>query len=284
MLHNHPAFRRAARARAAFTLMEILVVVSIILVLAAIALPVYSTVLSRANKAAATNNMRQITATLISYAGQNDGEFPGESLIGGNSWAMASAVGGAQGDEAAKVWFNALPRLVGQKGVGDYAADATSKARYYTKANLLYLPGANYPLGDLRLAKPFFAFAVNTKLQRKSKGQGKARLSQITNPARTVAFLEEGLPPEGPPLGQKAMSVQSDYAGEPKAAGRSFPERYDGQGVITFLDGHAENHAAKDFLNARGLLTAPPECTAAGAPPEKTSIIWTRNPEEDPNH
>ena len=263
---HHPC---AARPRAAFTLMEILVVVSIILILAAIALPVYSTVLSRANKVVALNNMRQTTATLISYTGQNDGDFPNEGLSGGNSWAMASAAGGPQGDEAAKVWFNALPRMTGQKGVGDYAADANSKARFYTKANLLFLPGAQYPPN--KLDKPLFAFAINTKLQRKDKVtklKGKAKFSQITNPARTVAFLEEGLP-----LEHKAMVVQSDYAGEPKSAGRSFVERYGGQGVITFLDGHAETFAVKDLLTPAGLLPFP-----------QTKVVWTRTPEEDPNH
>ncbi len=260
MHHRHLSPPRAAHVRAAFTLMEILVVVSIILVLAAIALPVYSTVLSRANKAVAVNNMRQTTAALISYAGQNDGDFPEENIPSGTSWTNAAGTLGA------KVWFNVLPRMSGKKGVGDYAGNP---AAYYTKDNLLFLPGAEYPLGT-RNEKPFFAFALNTKLQRKdsaTKLKGTAKLAQITNPGRTVAFMEEGVPGE-----KKAMPIQPAYEGEPKTAGRSFVERYGGQGVVTFLDGHAETFAAKDLLTPAGRLVVP-----------QTNIIWTRTPEEDPN-
>lgn len=269
----HPAHPRppcAARARAAFTLMELLVVVSIILVLAAIALPVYSTVLSRANKAVAINNMRQVTAALISYAGQNDGSFPDENIVQGSSWANAA---GPLGDT---VWFNVLPRILGKKTVGDYAINPSA---FYTKDNLLYLPGAMYPVGTARTAKPLFAFAINSKLQRKVKGQGNTKLSQVTNPARTVAFLEEGVF-NGEPLAMPR--VQSAYVGEQKTSAHSFVERYGGQGVLTFLDGHAETVAIKEILTAANKIKVPPECNSS-ATTEKTHIVWTRSPEDDPN-
>ena len=263
---EHPRPPCAARSRAAFTLMEILVVVSIILILAAIALPVYSTVLKRSHKAVAINNMRQITAAMISYCGQNDQDFPDENIAVGTSWATASTV---QGEKA---WFNVLPRLAGRKGVGDYGLNPSA---YYTKDNLLFLPGAQYPLGQLRLAKPYFAFAINTKLQRKTedpttgvKTKGKAKLSQITNPARTVAFLEEGIPGET----QAMPRIQPAFEGEPKTGGRSFVERYGGQGVVTFIDGHAESFATKDLITPNGKFFFP-----------QTNVVWTRTPEEDPN-
>ena len=261
---KHPRSLRAARPSAAFTLMEILVVVSIILVLAAIALPVYSAVMRRSNKIVAVNNMRQITATLISYTAQNDGDFPDEGIPQGNTWTYAadSSIGG-------KVWYNALPRMMGRKGVGDYA---NSRAGYYSKENILFLPGAQYPPGLTRLDRPFFAFAINTKLQRKSRSTGqkaKAKMSQIVNPARTVAFLEEGMPGEHRP-----SAIQWPYSGDAKSAGRSFVERYDGRGVITFMDGHVEELETKTILDARGLLVTP----------DKNNIYWTRTPEEDVNN
>ncbi len=268
-----PLFSRASRRRAAFTLMELLVVVSIILVLAAIALPVYGTVMSRMNKAVALNNMRQITAALISYAGQNDGDFPQENIPAGSSWANA-----ANPDLGGKVWYNALPRMAGSKGAGDYSS---APATFYAKGNLLFLPGAQYPNGTgsngNKLERPFFAYGINTKLQRKEaaaegapKVKGTAKLSQITMPARTVAFSEGGIPGE-----PKAMAIQPAYEGEPKTAGRSFVERYGGQGVVTFLDGHAEAFAAKDLLSSAGLLI-----WNTGEVPR---VIWCRTPEENPN-
>jgi len=248
------------RRPAAFTLMEILVVVAIIMVLAAIAVPVYSSMRSRSNKVATMNNMRQITVALATYAGQNDGDFPMENMGSGETWDNAAT------PAAEKVWYNALPRLLGQKGVGNYA---NSPRDFYAKENLLFLPGAQYPASDKKLIQPLFAFAINTKLQRKdaSGSKQKAKLSQITHPSRTVAFLEEGLPGE-----PKALAVQSKYDGSPKSAGRSFVERYGGQGVITFIDGHAESLSAKDLLTETGRLIYP-----------QTNIVWTRTPEEDPN-
>ena len=240
--------------------MEILVVVAIILVLAAISVPVYSSIRSRSNKTVALNNMRQITTALISYAGQTDGEFPMENIGTGESWSNAAT------PAADKVWYNALPRLLGGRGVGNYA---NSPRDFYTKENLLFLPGAHYPASDKKLIRPLFAFAINTKLQRKdeSGSKSKAKLSQITNPSRTVAFMEGGLPGE-----PKAAAVQPKYEGECKAAGRSFVERYGGQGVITFIAGHAESVSVKDILTETGRLIHP-----------QANIIWTRTPEEDPN-
>ena len=254
-----PTFSRPRQA-SAFTLMEIMVVVVIILVLAGIALPVYSSLRSRSDKMAALNNMRQITAALITYCGQNDGDFPLENIGTGETWINAA------GPQGLPVWYNALPRMSGQKGVGDYLH---SPRGFYTKENLLFLPGARYPASDKKLVRPLFAFAINTKLQRKDLTglKGKAKLSQIVLPARTVAFLEEGLPGE-----KKASPVQPKYEGECKSAGRSFAARYGGQGVVTFLDGHAETLGVKDLLTEAGQLIFP-----------QTTIVWTRTPEENPN-
>ena len=272
MTRQKPRLLPASRPSAAFTLMEILVVVSIILVLAAIALPVYSTVARRAGKVVAINNMRQVTAALISYCGQNDGDFPQENIPLGTTWTNAA------GPLGEKVWYNALPRLAGSKGVGDYAG---APGKFYSKENLLFLPGAQYPPEAIRVQKPLFAFAINTKLQRKDKGTGvknSAKLSQINMPARTVAFLEEGIFAGEP----KAMAIQSDYVGECKTSAHSFVERYGGQGILTFLDGHAESWEAKKLLTLTGRIILP----------DQNNVIWTRTwsgvlsplpPSEDPN-
>ena len=72
MNSNFPTLRHSK----GFTLMEILVVIAIILVLAAIAFPVFATVQSRANKAVALNNMRQLGSASGAYTSQNDGQLP----------------------------------------------------------------------------------------------------------------------------------------------------------------------------------------------------------------
>ncbi len=243
--------------------MEILVVVSIILVLAAIALPVYGTVMNRAHKIVALSNMKQITGALATYASQNDGDFPDENIPLGSTWANA-----ADPEKGAKVWYNSLPRLMGGKGVGDFPDTVAGHTSYYSRENILFLPGAQYPAPVKRLAKPYFAFAINTKLQRKTDkttgSKTKAKMSQITRPSRTVAFLEVGI------MGEKlAMAIQKSYDdSDPKSYGKSFVTRYGGRGVVTFIDGHAEELEIKQVLSPTGVLKVPPD----------TDILWTPEP------
>src|SRR5687768_3576310 len=90
-----------------FTLMEILVVIAIIVVLAAIAFPVYSRIRANNNKVAALNIMRQLGSGLNAYATQNDGKLPDEDTKGEDDWKEAAL------PEADKAWYNAIPRIMG---------------------------------------------------------------------------------------------------------------------------------------------------------------------------
>lgn len=257
-----PRPSRKRHATAAFTLMEILVVVAIILVLAAIAFPVYSSIQMRANNAVALNNMKQLAAALGTYSAQNNGVMPEEDAKGPDSWQAAAL------PENAKAWYNCLPRLLGQKGVGEFSLTPRD---FYSKQNILFLPGARYPESDRKLVNPLFAIAMNTKIQRTDE-DGKKRtpkITQITNPARTVLFLEQGLPGE-----EKGAAVQSkkEFDGSPKGSAKSMAGRYRGAGVLVFFDGHAEVVQVKDLLTETGRFHYP-----------QTDIVWTRTPEEDAN-
>ena len=240
--------------------MELLVVIAIIVVLAAIAFPVYSTVRQRSNKAAALNVMRQLASATAAYMSQNDSELPREDAKGTDDWMAAAD------PLNVKAWYNALPKLLGMKTVGEYA---NFPRDYYTKQNLLYLPGATYPEGDKKLVLPLFAVAINTKLQRKDAEGDKhpVKYGQITNPAKTVLFLEQGLPDE-----KKSVPTQNKYDGSCKGSARSFVGRYGGQGVITFVDGHAEVADPAELLTETGRFPFPPE-----------GVHWTRSADEDPN-
>lgn len=245
----------------AFTLMEILVVIAIILVLAAIAFPVFATVQNRANKATALNNMRQLGSAAGAYTSQNDGQLPAEDGKGTDTWASAAL------PENAKAWYNSLPIILSNKSVAQYASNPQA---YYSKENLLFIPGAKYPESEKKLAAPLFAIAINTKLQRKSEtGDKTARLSQITNPARTVLFLEQGIKGE-----EKAMAQQPKYDGSPKGSAKSFVARYNGFGVVTFVDGHAEVIEGKDILEENGQFKFPLQ---------PGDVIWCKSIEENPN-
>jgi prepilin-type N-terminal cleavage/methylation domain-containing protein len=248
------------RSFAGFTLMEILVVVAIILVLAAIAFPVYRGIIMRGHKVKALSNMRQLGAACATYTGQNDGRLPAEDSKGQDTWQNAAK------PENAKAWYNALPKILGTKTVGEYAA---MPREYYTPQNILYLPGATYPDSESILRQPLFAIAINTKLQRKNP-DGKEEeviLSQITNPSQTVLFLEQGLPKE-----KRVSEAQPKYDGSCKGSAKSFVARYAGEGYVLFVGGNALSIDGKEILTESGAFPFPQQ-----------GIIWTRTPEEDPN-
>src|SRR4030095_1596849 len=139
----------------------------------------------RANRTHAMNNMHQLGAGFMTYVSQHDQTLPPEDSKGTDTWQNAAK------PENADVGYNSIPKILGLKGVGDYA---TSTRDFYTKPNILFLPGATYPETDKKLRQPLFAMAVNTKLQRKDP-EGKrgdpgakkepVKVTNVTNPVKT---------------------------------------------------------------------------------------------------
>jgi prepilin-type N-terminal cleavage/methylation domain-containing protein/prepilin-type processing-associated H-X9-DG protein len=65
-----------AEGRGGFTLVELLVVIGIVGVIAAILMPSLSSMLQRSNMAKSGGNLRQIGAAMMAYAGDHDGFMP----------------------------------------------------------------------------------------------------------------------------------------------------------------------------------------------------------------
>jgi len=242
--HPHPA---------GFTLLELLVVISIILALAALALPVFNHQQLQSRKVVALHMMRQLGTALEIHVAQNDNNLPDEGSVSENSWSYASD------PTNTKCWFNALPRLLEMKPMSAFAGNP---AAFYTKENLLYLPGATYPAGGARLIKPLYAVGINSKLQRRDASGNKAFVNKnnIQSPSKTVLFLERGLPSE-----KRAMPTIPPYDGAPKASPNAFVARHSKKGVLTFVDGHAASVEASEILDAAGNVRLPPSA----------DIIWS---------
>jgi type II secretory pathway pseudopilin PulG len=262
MTQHHFRLSRLVRLPAnAFALRELLVILAIIAVLVAIAIPIYKSKQERAHQQVALEKIRTLGGAVSTFANQNGGALPEEDANGNDTWNNAAK------PTAKDAWYNALPRLIGRKGVGDYA---NSPESFYSEDNILFLPGANYP-DKKKLINPMFAIAFNTKLQRTNPDNTKPKtmMKDITQPIKTVVLQEQGLVNENRTLD---VQTKADYDGSPKGSAKSFIGRYDGKGHLYFLDGHAELVDAKDLLTPEGKFPFPQD-----------KVVWTRTPEENPN-
>jgi len=243
-----------------FTLVEVLVVVAIIAVLAAIAIPVSTAAKKRAYRHTALHKLRDLGTAFVSYTADHNGMLPWEDAPGPDDWQAASDPANAE------VWYNALPELMGAKPV---SALVSNPAQFYSDGYPLYLPGAPYPRSNKKLGKPIFAIAMNSRLQRKDEDGIKKQgtLAAIQAPERTVIFLERGMKRD-----KKTNPGQKGFDGRPKANPRAFVARYNGKGLLIFVDGHVGMFAVSDLITTSGLIKTP-----------QTNVVWTPDPESDPN-
>ncbi len=82
---------RSARRSGAFTLIELLTVIAIIGILAAILIPTLGAVRESARSASCQNNLRQIHLATVLYSEDHSGFFPDDNNGGGKTWTMELA-------------------------------------------------------------------------------------------------------------------------------------------------------------------------------------------------
>lgn len=94
-----------ARSRLAFTLVELMVVITIIAVLAAILLPAIGSVLKSADNLQCRNNLRQIAMSVLSYTTDYQGAIPPTKVKRGNTiyyWCNLLAMRDLAGENTAR--------------------------------------------------------------------------------------------------------------------------------------------------------------------------------------
>lgn len=249
------------RNRNGFTQIELLVVIAIVVALSAIGFTVSVSMRQTAELARATQKLHDLGVAFVAYTADSNGLLPYEDSPGPDDWTTAAD------PENSEAWYNALPRQMGAQGVGDLTRNPEA---FYDEQYPIYIPGAPYPKSDKKLAKPYFAVAMNSRLQRKDDETGikeQGSLASILEPVRTVAFLERGMPAD-----EKVNKAQKNFSANPKANPRAFAARHNQKGVLVFIDGHAEARPVSDLIERGGMIHYP-----------QLDIVWTPDPDEDPN-
>jgi prepilin-type N-terminal cleavage/methylation domain-containing protein len=243
-----------------WTLTEMLVVVAVIAILAAIGFPVYTSMQQRAYRERGAEKLRSLGVAFTSFTTENNGNLPWEDAPGSDDWQTVSD------PENEEVWYNALPRLMGFEWGSQLAANPHM---FYDNSYPLFLPGAPYPKSDKKLGEPYFAIAMNSRLQRKNEEglKVRGRMANIQVPTQTVIFLERGMPKD-----KKTNPGQRGFDAGPKANPRAFVARYNGKGMLIFADGHIEVFAVSDLISDSGNIKVP-----------QVDVIWTDDPDDDPN-
>ncbi len=104
----------------AFTLIEILIVVLIILTIIGLTFPVLSMIREKSKQAVCMNNMGQMFKCLIQYAIENDGYFPLEDNSGKNDSGMPCS---------GEVWFKAVDRYIVTGTLPENQTEISTKER-----------------------------------------------------------------------------------------------------------------------------------------------------------
>ena len=194
-----------SKSRRAFTLIELLIVIAIIAILAAILMPVLSSARQRADQVYCLNNMRQWGLGFHMYCDDNNNFVPEE---GDTAQAINYTGSPSSTDNYHLGWYNVIPPEIGIPSlVNLYGANGHQPTPPLPNSHSLFscpsvpLPGTSLGYGNPpTVQKAIFMYGENARLcinwsTRYSSsglptGVQQTKLSNIVKPTQTV-FLAE---------------------------------------------------------------------------------------------
>jgi len=214
------------RIKAAFTLVEILVVIAIVAILAAISFPLATNMQKKASSSVSVSNLRQIGASIASYASDNNTTLPGPILTDNHTKYQNNAVSGQLGYYLKEYLApvpqpeNPQPRIFYVPAF-DYPAAKTDAKNPKTKPQPTYvvfakqtdaITGATFwPMGNHNPNSSGERTPPMTTLQLSARDiRGKPWITetdQIIRPSSAAAGA-----PEKPPHGDFRNSLMFDYS------------------------------------------------------------------------
>ncbi len=225
-----------SRARRGFTLIEMLVVIGIIALLAAILFPVFGRVREGGRRTACSSNLQQLGLSFRQYLQDDGGRYPGAGQYQkwGNGGHWVSGVNDTDAGTASK-----LAKL-DDPGKGEPIANAAS-ATGFNAANVE--AGALYPY--VKEAKVYYCPSNPSGAQKRLSysmncaiaGMGEVRIKE---PSSIILLVDE----------EKANDGYLYTAGKLTGGGTSTDEltqRHNTSGNLLFVDGHVKAYPFAAF-------------------------------------
>jgi prepilin-type N-terminal cleavage/methylation domain-containing protein/prepilin-type processing-associated H-X9-DG protein len=221
---KNPRSQKPSACRRAFTLVELLVVVAIIGILAALLLPVLGQGKARARSAQCLSQLEQWSRALQMYVNDNAEYLP----------RRGQGVRPLTQLDRPEDWFNALPPELSLPGFGAFTASAGTNAN--SPPQLFVCPEAKPASG-----RCFLTYAMNMYVSPWNLPQPH-RMDQIPTPS-TVVFLSDG-----------GIGYSSAF---PAVAEYSPQARHRRTANLVFLDGHAASFRAAEIGCNTGIIQRP---------------------------
>ena len=257
--------------RRGFTLIEVLVVIAIITILAALILPILSRAKASARQVQCLSNQRNLHVAFVSYVEDHEGIMPqesyepfGETVI--NNWGQVLGTLLPNGHRDSEgVWYNALAAYLSTPPASYYAAPSRRRG-FYDRGNIMQCPSARFPPEAYQLNHQFalFSLAMNSQLIQLGLAPF-VHFNRIHDQVRTVLFLDNLL--EGETKVHPAQ--ESDHLGQPAAYADRFSARHRRKGNLTFADGHGES-----FFGSKVVQTDDNNPLRGGPILPPADIVW----------
>ncbi len=258
--------------RGGFTLLELLAVIAIIGLLAALLLPVLSKAGNRARRVDCANRMGQWAKAMILYADDNQDIIPregyepfGDTYL--NLWIQVKGRPLADGRrESDDIWYNALPPYLSVPMARAYSADA-DKPSFYCSGTMFHCPSARFPAVTGKTEEQYYAFfsvAMNSQLISAPDDIPTISFNRLgRHSSRIVLFAENRL--EGEP--KVHVNQDNTHLGQPATYARRFVPRHERGGNLAFADAHVRWFPGDRVVETRGI-------NAGGPIDPPSEIVW----------
>jgi prepilin-type N-terminal cleavage/methylation domain-containing protein len=211
--------------RKAFTLMEVLVVIAVLGILAALLLPALNGAKSRAKRTTCLNSLRQINLGLRMYADDSGDTLP---AVGGTTrYIRDRYIHDLSG------YKELMKDYVGLRGAASprdriFACPADTFYYEFNRTNQSFIPRSVHSEAKYSFSSYWMNAGTMTRFRTNSAGLGGRKLGPVPNPSRTILVAE-----------MPAFFPWSWHQPKrPLPVGHEWPLFKDARNMVSFVDGH----------------------------------------------